>query len=287
MKNQYSENGDITEILDSFGSYLSQKGRSENTKKTYCGVLQSFFIWLESHGKFNKEVNKEDVQAYISHLQGEQRSFSTIKKIINTINTYAKSINRLDLTQDIQYEKGENDKAAFVPEILSEQEVKNLLNEIEAAGNKRNTAIIYTLLETGIRVSELCSLNTSDLKLNEKNQTGQLIIRSKQEANNRTIPLTRSVVQHLKEYLNSRDDQEEALFLSNYQKRIAARTVQHTLKQFGVHPHKLRHTFCYNLVQKGLDLSIVAQLAGHSDTNLIKQYLKFEMDNNTNDEKYA
>ncbi|MFV8829568.1 tyrosine-type recombinase/integrase [Alkalihalobacterium sp. APHAB7] len=286
MKNQYSENGDITKILDFFASYLSQKGRSENTRKTYCGVLQSFFIWLETQGKPIKELNKEDVQTYINHLQGEQRSISTIKKIINTINTYAKSIDRLDLTHDIYYSKDESDKAPFVPEILREQEVKKLLNEVESAGNPRNTAIVYTLLETGIRVSELCSLNKSDLKLNEKNQTGQLVVKSKQEANNRTIPLTRSVVQHLKDYLNSRNDDEEALFLSNYQQRMAARTVQHTLKQYGVHPHKLRHTFCYNLVQKGLDLSIVAQLAGHSDTNLIKQYLKYEMDHNT-DENYA
>jgi site-specific recombinase XerD len=72
----------------------------------------------------------------------------------------------------------------------------------------------------------------------------------------------------------TRDDDCDALFLSNYQKRIAARTVQHMLKEeYGVYPHKLRHTFCYDLVRKGVDLSIVAQLSGHSDVNVTRQYV--------------
>ncbi|WP_216829887.1 tyrosine-type recombinase/integrase [Alkalihalobacterium elongatum] len=286
MKNQYSESTDITDILNSFTRYLSQKGRSENTIKTYCGVLQSFFYWLESQDKFLKNLNKDDVKRYICYLENEQRSASTIKKIINTINTYAKSINQLELTKDIEYVETKSGKVEITPGFLSNKEVGYLLNKVEKDGNKRNVAIVYTLLETGIRVSELCSLNKADVEFNQKNQTGQMVVRSKEEANTRTIPLTKPIVHHLKEYLNNRNDTEEALFLSNYQKRIAPRTVQHTLKQYGVHPHKLRHTFCYNLVQKGLDLSMVAQLAGHSDIHLIKQYLKSQIQNTT-DEKYA
>lgn len=267
MGKQYSE---ITNILDSFAQYLAEKGRADNTIKTYCGVLQSFFKWLDSNGKNAAAVKKQDIQLYIDYLKEEQRSVSTINKVLNTINTFAKSIDRLDMTKDVCFSEKESTHAS--PEFLSNEEVQQLLDKVERDGNKRNAAIAHTLLKTGIRVSELCLLNISSLDLNH--QTGQLVVKDEVRGSERTIPLPNSLVQRLKEYLNSRNDEEEALFLSNYQKRISPRTVQHMLQQFGVHPHKLRHTFCYELIEKGMDLSIVAQLAGHSDINVTKQYMK-------------
>ncbi|WP_084034493.1 tyrosine-type recombinase/integrase [Anaerobacillus alkalilacustris] len=268
-----NKNSEKIDILNSFASYLHEMGRSENTVKTYIGVLQSFLDWLYSNGKSSRDLNKENIQAYVTYLETEQRSLATIKKVFNTINTFAKSINRIEITQDINITQQNNINQVF-PEYLSKVEIEELLQKIEIDSNKRNTAIVYTLLKTGIRVSELCYLNKEDISINNKNQTGQMVVRNKRDNNERTIPLPKSLVYHLIEYLKSRDDKEEALFLSNYQKRISVRTVQHMLQHYGVHPHKLRHTFCYELLQNGLDISIVAQLAGHSDINITKQYLK-------------
>ena len=273
MGNHYTGNSDI---LHSFESYLAEKGRSVNTVKTYSNVLQSFFNWLGNKGNLPNEFRKQDVQLYINHLEKEQRSFSTLKKVYNTINTFAKFINRTDITQDIQFLETETEQN--YPEFLSKEEIEKLLYNVEEDGSKRNTAITHMLLKTGIRVSELCSLNKTHIELNDKTQTGQVVVRNKLLDNTRTIPLQRSLYHHLTVYIDSRNDNEEALFISNYQQRISSRTVQHMLKQYGVYPHKLRHTYCYGLIGKGLDLSIVAQLAGHSDIYVTKQYLKLRSD---------
>ncbi len=258
-------------MIDSFAVYLSEKGRSENTIKTYCGVIHSFCSWLESREKMITHLSKEDIQAYIHFLEAEKRSISTINKIFNTINTFARSISLPELTDTVQRTNKRIDYVA--PDYLKETEVQELLNRSKKDQSKRNVAIVFTLLYTGVRVSELCMLNKTDIKLNAKSQTGQVVVRS-DNGNERMIPLSKELVAKLNDYLTSRTDDHDALFVSNYQKRIATRTVQHMLKEeYNVHPHKLRHTFCHDLVRKGVDLSIVAQLSGHSDVNVTKQYL--------------
>lgn len=265
LKNHHA---DSLQLLDSFESYLRNKGRSENTIKTYYGVLQSFFSWIEKEGKALDSLSNQEVESYIHYLENENKSTSTIKKVINTINTFAKFLGMPELMNGIQVK--EEKTTSFQPDYLVDDEVNDFLKKIEDSGNKRNIAIAYTILNTGIRVSELCSLNKNNVVLNSNHQTGQLVV------GDRTIPVPMSLAVHLKNYLKVRSDKEDALFVSNYQKRISPRTVQHMLQQYGVHPHKLRHTFCYQLIKKGLDPSVVAQLAGYSDINMIKQFIKFE-----------
>lgn len=260
--------GVTDDIVNSFSSYLLANGRSENTIKTYRDVLYSFCHWLEANNRSIQQLTSQDVQAYIDYLESEQRSVSTINKIFNAINTFTKSINKHEIMKKVH--RVENRIETTPPEFLDKKEIQTLLEKINNDGNKRNSAIVYILLHAGVRVSELCDLLRSDVQLS--NQTGRLIVRNKN--GERVIPLSNDCILHVKEYLKSRDDNHEALFLSKNQKRLSVRTVQHTLQQYGVHPNKLRHTFCYELVEKGLDLSVVAQLAGHSDLNITRQYIK-------------
>lgn len=263
--------GTTEEILDLFSNHLSEKGLSENTVKTYCGVLHSFCNWLTEQKKAVQVVNNVDVQSYMNYLEAEGRSVSTINKIYNALKTFADAIDKLEIIQGIRRETKVRKEDAL--EFLTKCDVENLLISVKNSGNKRNIAMVYTLLETGIRVSEFCMLNKSDVQFNRNGHTGQLIVSNSKGHGYRTLPLTKTVVSYLKAYLSTRDDDNEALFLSGYNKRIATRTVQHTLKQYGITPHMLRHTYCYDLVQKGVDLSIVAQLAGHVNTTITKQYV--------------
>lgn len=263
--------GTTEEILDLFASHLSQKGRSENTIKTYCGVIHSFCNWLVEQKKDIQLVSNVDVQSYIDYLEAEGRSTSTINKVYNAIKTFADATAQLEITRDIRrVTKVEKQSPS---EFLTKCDIEKLLINVKKSGNKRNIAMVYTFLETGIRVSEFCMLNKSDVQFNSSGHTGQLTVSNPKGHGYRTLPLTKTVVDYLKTYLETRDDDNEALFLSGYDKRIATRTVQHTLKQYGITPHMLRHTYCYDLVQKGVDLSIVAQLAGHVNTTITKQYV--------------
>ncbi|WP_157077449.1 tyrosine-type recombinase/integrase, partial [Robertmurraya korlensis] len=70
---------------------------------------------------------------------------------------------------------------------------------------------------------------------------------------------------------------EDALFVSKSRERLTERSVQYMLKKYQVNPHKLRHTFCQRLVDKGVALEIVSELAGHKDINVTKRYAKSRM----------
>ncbi|WP_096203299.1 tyrosine-type recombinase/integrase [Bacillus sp. FJAT-45350] len=262
--------GTTEEILDLFANYLYQKGRSENTIKTYCGAIHSFCNWLTEQKKDIKLINNVDVQSYIDYLEVEGRSTSTINKIYNAIKIFDATF-QLEITKDIRRVKKVDTERNS--EFLTKYDIEKLLINVKKSRNKRNIAMVYTFLETGIRVSEFCKLNKSDVQFNSNGYTGQLTVVNSKGHGYRTLPLTQTVVGYLKSYLETRDDDNESLFLSGYNKRIATRTVQHTLKQYDLTPHMLRHTYCYDLVQKGVDLSIVAQLAGHVNTTITKQYV--------------
>ena len=151
-----------------------------------------------------------------------------------------------------------------------ESEKIKILKEVEKDGNLRNVAIVYTLLYTGIRISELCALDYLDIEMKEKN--GVLIVKDSNGQKDRIIPLTQEAIERLKRYIDYAGISEGPLFVSNANQRLSTRTVQYMLKNYNINPIKLRHTFCQELIDKGIEVSVVAQLAGHSDINMTKRY---------------
>lgn len=158
----------------------------------------------------------------------------------------------------------------IAPKCLERNERNSLLREVERKGNLRDIAITYTLLHCGLRISELVALNREDIII--KDRSGSLKVRNGKGNVARTVPLSAEVRLHLSRYLETRTDNDPALFLSNYKKRISVRACQHMLSAFGVHPHQCRHTFCRQLVSQGVDIATVAELAGHADVNVSRRY---------------
>jgi integrase/recombinase XerD len=131
-------------------------------------------------------------------------------------------------------------------------------------------AILYTLLYTGLRVSELVALNREDLTIRER--SGSLVVRNGKGNVARKVPLSPEVRLQVGRYLETRSDADPAVFLSNFRQRISVRAVQHMAAKYGIHPHQLRHTFCRELVNAKVDLPTVADLAGHADINVTRRY---------------
>ena len=259
----------MEKLLKSFTIWLTDEGKSENTVKTYHGTLSKFFIWLSEKDRNITNITREDVQAYMIHLENLQRSAATIEKAFSAISVYSKFLNRTDIATDIS--RLEKEKNTGAPESLDKTERNMLLREVESDGDLRNTVIVYTLLHTGIRISELCALNVSDIDI--KSEQGHIFIRSTSGDIKRVIPLSKDLRSYLTRYIDSLKYKEGALFISSVNKRISTRGVQYMLKKYNVNPHKLRHTFCAELVQNGVDLSTVADLAGHADVNVTKRYI--------------
>lgn len=255
--------------LDAFEKWLAVQGKSLNTIKTYLGVLERFDDWLEQE-QSDGVLSRDDVQSYLDFLESQMRSAATIEKVFAAISVFCYFENTPSLVEDIR--RKEKVKVNEAPDSLEPNERKKLLKEVEKDGNLRNTAIVYTLLHTGIRISELCGLNKSDIELTHSR--GQLAIRDTSGETQRVIPLSNEAQFHLTQHLKTLPDHCDAVFLSRGNNRMTSRAVQYMLKKYNVNPHKLRHTFCKELVQKGIDIETVAKLAGHSDINVTKRYKK-------------
>ncbi|MBM7572387.1 tyrosine-type recombinase/integrase [Aquibacillus albus] len=259
-------------ILNQFEEWGRENQKSENTIKTYTGSLKMFDRWLQEQGASLSEVKKSDVQAYMNYLDAEKNhSASTIDKVFAAIRVYAQFLNKSEITQNINRKEKEKNIYQTAPKSLNEIEKKKLISQVKKDGNLRNIAIIHILLYTGIRISELCSLKHSNIEIN--GQKGVLTVPNS-DNDGRVIPLTKDTVYHLERYMETLETSEGLLFLSRNNKPLTPRAVQLVLQAYNVSPNLLRHTFCHDLINNGMDLSIVAQLAGHQDINMTKRYIK-------------
>lgn len=257
--------------VERFIEEQKQAGKADNTVKTYERIMNTFADWLDHNDGELQELLRCDVQAYINTLENEGKSASTVDKIFACLSVYARFVGRLDAVERIRRTRPEK-KTETAPKSLEDLDRKRLLRDIEKAGNIRDMAIVYVLLHTGVRVSELCALDRSDIQIKER--SGHLTVRTSKGGRERSIALSGDVRYHVGNYMETRNDEDPALFMSNEKKRISVRAVQHLLGKYGTHPHALRHTFVRSLVKAGNDLSTVADLAGHADINMTRRYSK-------------
>ncbi|MNN14287.1 Tyrosine recombinase XerC [compost metagenome] len=247
------------------------RGKSEATVKTYHHAMQQFSHWLDGCGTTLEHFSRTDVQQYITYMASKKKSAATINKIYNAIKKFCRWAKKLDCIEEVHIVKAPDYKQV-APKALDKLERMRLEREVDRNGNKRNYAIIKTLLYTGLRVSELVSLDKSDLHISERK--GELIVRAGKGNKARTLPLDADTRRAITKYLEERSDDNEALFISTRDKRISVRSVQHLLEQHNLHAHQLRHTFITALVRENQDIAIIQSLSGHSSADMILRYSK-------------
>mgnify|MGYP001600005648 FL=1 len=176
-------------------------------------------------------------------------------------------------------------------EFLDEPELERLLDS--ASGNSfeesRDKAILETLFSTGLRVSELCSLNRDSINL----EKGEFFVRGKGDKL-RPVFISESAKSAVKNYLEKRTDISEALFARRRKStrrlagekddlRLTPRSMQRILKKYAakagiskkVTPHQLRHMFATDLLRNGADLRSVQMMLGHSNISTTQIYTHF------------
>ena len=261
----------VAKDIEQFVLDQEAKGKSEGTIKTYTRIIQEFMDWLEKNGGDIHQLTRIDVQQYIKHLERRGNSASTIENKFAALSVFTYYLGRTDTLQYIR--KPESRKIRNIaPKSLDRNERNRILREVERSKKTRNIAIVYMLFYTGLRVSEIVALNREDVFMGER--SGSVLVRKGKGDVSRKIPLPVEARIHLNQYLETREDDDPALFLSNYNKRITIRSVQRILEKYGVHPHQLRHTYCRELVGAGVDIATVAELAGHADINITRRYSK-------------
>ncbi|MFL5704703.1 MAG: tyrosine-type recombinase/integrase [Ktedonobacteraceae bacterium] len=170
---------------------------------------------------------------------------------------------------------------AQAPRALKPEEQKTLLRAIERTSSVRDKAIIHLLFSTAIRLGECAALNLDDVRVSARK--GIVIIRSGKGDTYREVPLNTEVREALKVWLKERTKRfsqtcDPAFFLNPKGKRLSPRAIDLIIRRIGadahleLSAHVLRHTCLTNLVRRGNDLVLVAEIAGHKRLETTRRY---------------
>jgi len=268
------------ELKDYIENYLNAEyNASENTRKSYAYdllVLANFY-----NGKNITYLKKEDIEEYLR--QEKNKKAKTKAHYLTSIDNFykylieMKKINK-NPCEGIKMPKLEKKLHNY----LTVDEVENLLNiSASTTYELRNKAMLETLYGTGIRVSELCDLKTSNLFLED----GLIKVFGK-GSKERMIPINDIAIQALKNYMQYGRGEllgtktSEYVFISSRHTRITRQAFFKILKKLceekgikkNISPHILRHSFATHMLNNGADLRTVQELLGHSDITTTQIY---------------
>lgn len=256
------------DLSDFFLYIMDEKGLAQRSAIAYRDHLRLFAHWFEQTGdqpltKLN--LTQTDVREYRQHLVTRGASPSTINIKLAALRSFASWCGITIKVTSVEQQP-------LAPHWLDRYQQAALVREAERAINAANTrdrldrakrdhAIILLLLNTGLRVSELCALQPGDMTVNER--SGSLVVRNGKGSKQRTIALNKEARAALQSLTLPLD--------------LRSRQVQRAIEELGrragvgVTPHTLRHTFAKNLADH-VAADRIAALLGHSNLNTTRRY---------------
>ena len=270
-----------------FGFLENEKKVSTNTLQSYKRDLKQFEKYIQENEENYAELTNEGIKTYINHMQEIGKKPSTISRGLASIRSFYqyeaknKAV-KSDPTDGIQSPKIEK----RVPSILTSNEVALLLDQPKNVNLKgtRDKAMLEFAYATGMRVTEIISLNVEDINL----ETGYATCRNGKKE--RTVPIGNMSLKALKDYMvNARntmikDENEKALFVNVNGERLTRQGFWKIIKYYkeqahiekDITPHVLRHSFATHLLQNGADLKSIQTMLGHSDILSTQIYMQFQ-----------
>ncbi len=277
---------EVPALLRSFEQYLkNEKGAAANTLTSYMRDLEQFSDWLQRRGLEELScISSGTVQSYATWLEGSGKSLATVTRCLASVRCLCRwlcqsGIRADNPTEGIKIKKVERKP----PCILTSQEVERLLAQPQCVDAKgwRDHAMLELLYATGIRVSELISLNVEDVKLNAA------VIRCTSRKRERVIPVYPEAVRALRDYVrrvrpNMAAPGEKALFVNMSGTRMTRQGFWKIIKGYQakagikteITPHTLRHSFAAHLLDNGADIQAVQEMLGHAELSTTQIYAK-------------
>jgi integrase/recombinase XerD len=269
--------------VDDFLSYLgSEKGLASNTLKAYQQDLSFFLDFLEEEKlKDISNLTKEMIIDYLSIRQKKGLATSSLSRSLVAIKMFCRFLKREKTLAVNVSEFLESPKIwQLIPEVLTIDEINILLkapDKVTFLGS-RDRAILEVLYASGLRASEVCSLNIYDVG------DESIKVKGKGEKE-RIIPIAPFSLKIIDEYLTGfrsliSDKEENALFVSTRGKRIRRQEVWGFVKRYAkevgleknISPHTIRHSFATHLLENGADLRVIQEMLGHSHIATTDRY---------------
>ncbi len=272
--------------IDAFLDALwSERGLSQNTLAAYGRDLKAFSKWLDKHQKALEQAQRTDIELYIAHRGKAGCQSTTLARIISSLRRYYR--------YQLRENKLEEDPSALIespklgkslPDTLSETQVDALLEapDLDDPVGVRDRAMLELLYATGLRVTELISLQFSQVNL----QQGVVRVLGKGNKE-RLVPMGDEAVSWLTQYKNeARPDLIKGknvcsfLFITRRGSGMTRQAFWYLIKRYAlqvgiaqkISPHTLRHAFATHLLNHGADLRVVQLLLGHSDLSTTQIY---------------
>ncbi|MDO5555093.1 MAG: site-specific tyrosine recombinase XerD [Clostridia bacterium] len=274
--------------ISSFLNFIeNDKKLSNNTLQSYRRDILQYKNYIELKKLDYSKINSNDIKIYLQYLHDINKKASTISRNLASIRLFYQyelknSKIKIDPTEGIQLPKIEK----RVPSILTAQEVSLLLEQPKNIDLKgiRDKAMLEFAYATGMRVTEIISLNIEDVNFENS------YVVCKTANKQRNIPLGSMSLKALKQYIEEarliiiKDENEKALFVNINGKRLTRQGFWKIIKYYkeqahiskDITPHVLRHSFATHLLQNGAELKAIQTMLGHSDISSTQIYMQFQ-----------
>lgn len=278
----------MEEQINNFLEFLQKdKKLTENTLQSYKRDIAQYQEYIDKNNIKYGTANENTIKDYLVYLQENGKKTSTVSRNLASIRSFYQYAVRVkdvegDPTINVQSPKIEK----RIPNILSTKEVELLLEQPTDTDLKgiRDKAMLEFAYATGMRVTEIISLNISDINIKE----GYVICKT--GIKQRTIPLGAISLQALKNYVEEsrpyliKSDEAESLFVNINGKRLTRQGFWKIVKYYKdqahiekeITPGVLRHSFATHLLQNGADLKSIQTMLGHSDISSTQVYMQFQ-----------
>lgn len=275
----------LREAHSEFEDYLRSKGKASATILAYGKDIDQLISFLEELSRANiDEVTNDDIQAFLTQLQGNGYTPKSLSRKLNSTRTFYRFLTLNEYITDdpslmVKHPKYELNP----PRMLSPLEYRALRDA--ASGDPRVYAIIEVLLQTGIRIGELANLRLSDI------QEKSLHIRAHEGHPERDVPINKRAKDALKRYLQTRPESEsDHVFITKTGRPFLVRNIRDAIernfKKAGIKDAKindLRHTFVAHHLKQGVSIVFLSKVLGHKRLSSTERYLQYVKDHKAGD----
>ncbi len=262
---------DNKNLLNSFYKYLKGKRYSDSTVNTYSFFIADFIEF--NNNKTLKTLSNRDVELFIETVFIKRNyAISTQRQFISAVKVFVgfcpeTQINNIELTRP--------KKSKLLPNVLSQEEVINLLR---CTKNLKHRAILALLYSSGLRISEIINLKIEHFLIDRK----QLIIKNAKGRKDRYVTLAESFMPLLYNYFNTYtpkiyfiEGRDKGTYSDNSIRKFLAESCKVANIKMSVTPHTLRHSYATHLLEHGVGIRHIQELLGHSkpETTMIYTHI--------------
>ena len=281
---------DISDVKQRFLGHLTlEKGMSANTAQAYSDDVDKLVRYFADAGVGIEHATTDDLERFVCTLQDVGIQPRSQARIISGVKGFYKFLRMEGYMDNDPTELLLTPKIGrHLPEVLTVEEIDRMIDciDMSKAEGQRNRAIIETLYGCGLRVSELVTLQLSQLFIKE----GYVVIQGKGNKQ-RLVPISPVAIEQITLYLEqtrshqvAKRGSEDILFLNRRGAMLTRQMIFHIVKQLCemagirkvISPHTLRHSFATHLLEGGANLRAIQQMLGHESITTTEIYVHID-----------